>query len=223
MSCTNVEPSSFSSPVTALPIRQRHSATAARIRTENPAPTSEISKRELDNSQRCAFRLAFRITRIKEDAEDVQQEALLKAFTHASQFEGRSRVTTWISRIAINEALMCLRKRRDALHVPLEDFMSADDSPSIKFNLSSPFESPEAAYSRMELREMLKGALSQLRPIYRDVFTMRVLDNLSTTEAAQAGHLSVSTVKTRMRRARMQLRKILRDAHQEHLSNQPQA
>ena len=101
--------------------------------------------------------------------------------------------------------------------MPLEDFMNPDDSPSIQFNLSSPFESPEAAYSRMELRELLKDALCQLRPIYREVFTMRVIENLSTTETAQIGRLSVSTVKTRMRRARMQLRKILRDARQEHL------
>jgi RNA polymerase sigma-70 factor (ECF subfamily) len=217
VSCTNVEPSSYSSSAPAAPLlRQRNGAGVARSRSESVA-TSEISKRDLDNSQRCAFRLAFRITRVKEDAEDVQQEALLKAYTHASQFEGRSRVTTWISRIAINEALMCLRKRRDALHVPLEDFMNPDDSPSIQFNLSSPFESPEAAYSRMELREMLKDALCQLRPIYREVFTMRVIQNLSTTETAQIGRLSVSTVKTRMRRARMQLRKILRDARQEHL------
>jgi len=177
----------------------------------------EISESDLDNSRRCAFRLGFRITRTKEDAEDVQQEALLKAYTHASQFEGRARVTTWISRIAINEALMCLRKRRDALHVPLEDFINPDGAPSMSTSLSSPFESPEAAYSRKELRGVLISALRQLRPIYREVFKMRVLENLSTTETAEMGRLSVSTVKIRMRRARTQLRKILQDARNEHL------
>jgi RNA polymerase sigma-70 factor (ECF subfamily) len=113
--------------------------------------------------------------------------------------------------------LMCLRKRRDALHVPLDDLTNPDEATPIKLKLSSPIESPEAAYSRTELREMLKYALGQLRPIYRDVFTMRVLQSLSTTETAHRGRISVSTVKTRMRRARMQLREILRRASNDHL------
>jgi len=71
--------------------------------------------------QQRAFRLAFRITRNQQDAEDAQQEALLKVHRKLDQFQGRSRFTTWISRIAINEALMCLRKRRSAIYVPLEE------------------------------------------------------------------------------------------------------
>ncbi|MFZ0035872.1 MAG: sigma-70 family RNA polymerase sigma factor [Candidatus Acidiferrales bacterium] len=222
MSDTTFGPSAYASTRTAAPaprLKRNYAVVRRNAEAESleSAESGEISNRDLKNSQQCAFRLAYRITRAKEDAEDVQQEALLKAYTHVNQFEGRSRITTWISRIAINEALMCLRKRRDALHVPLEDFMNPDDASGVKFNLSSPFESPEAAYARTELRELLKYALCQLRPIYREVFTMRVLENLSTTETAQIGRLSVSTVKTRMRRARMQLRKILRDAQQDHL------
>ncbi len=219
MSYANSVPSSYPSNLTLAPTSTRpNGSVAVRNRGEGESTaSSEFSGRDLENSRRCAFRVAFRITRVKEDAEDVQQEALLKAYTHLGEFEGRSRLTTWISRIAINEALMCLRKRRDSIHVPLDDVTNPDEAAPIKLKLSSPMESPEAAYSRTELREMLKYALGQLRPIYRDVFTMRVLQSLSTTETAQMGRISVSTVKTRMRRARMQLREILRRERNEHL------
>src|SRR5579872_7591172 len=82
---------------------------------------NEMGVQSVRHCQQRAFRLAFRITRNQEDAEDAQQEALLKAHRNLGQFEGRSRFTTWISRIAINEALMCLRKRRSAFYMPLEE------------------------------------------------------------------------------------------------------
>jgi RNA polymerase sigma-70 factor (ECF subfamily) len=206
-----VLPSYSAPPFIAPRSSQRNGSISSRHRREenDRKASGRLSDRDIDTSKRCAFRLAFRITHVKEDAEDVQQEALLKAYTHLGQFEGRSRFTTWISRIAINEALMCLRKRRDALHAPLEDFINPDEASSVKTTLSSPYESPEAAYARKELREVLKHALDQLSPIYRDVFVMRVLEDMSTTETAQVGRLSVSAVKTRMRRARIQLREIL--------------
>src|SRR5579872_5273304 len=102
-------------------------------------------------SQERVYRLALRITRNTEDAEDVQQETLLKVHRKFGQFEGRSRFTTWISRIAINEALMCLRKRRSAAHVPLEDAMQDNDKHSAKTDLHSSIEDPESAYSQKEL------------------------------------------------------------------------
>jgi RNA polymerase sigma-70 factor (ECF subfamily) len=88
--------------------------TAARVRKERE---DVMCAQNVQNCQQRAFRLAFRITRNQEDAEDAQQEALLKAHRNLNQFEGRARFTTWISRIAINEALMCLRKRRNVVHV----------------------------------------------------------------------------------------------------------
>ena len=93
-----------------------------------PRPGLENKKRDdalfaelIGPSQERVYRLALRITRNTEDAEDVQQETLLKVHRKLGQFEGRSRLTTWISRIAINEALMCLRKRRSAFYLPLEE------------------------------------------------------------------------------------------------------
>jgi RNA polymerase sigma-70 factor (ECF subfamily) len=166
----------------------------------------------LQNCQQRAFRLAFRITRNQEDAEDAQQEALLKAHRNLGQFEGRARFTTWISRIAINEALMCLRKRRNVVHVPLEDAMPEDEASPVDFELHSNIQDPETAYSQKELRNMLTQAIAMLRPLHREVFLLRAVENLSVVETAKALQVSVSTVKTRMRRARRELKEILHNA-----------
>ena len=85
-------------------------------------------------SQERVYRLALRITRNTEDAEDVQQETLLKVHRKLGQFEGRARLTTWISRIAINEALMCLRKRRSAFYLPLEETIQPAEERSFPRN-----------------------------------------------------------------------------------------
>jgi RNA polymerase sigma-70 factor (ECF subfamily) len=166
----------------------------------------------LQNCQQRAFRLAFRITRNQEDAEDAQQEALLKAHRNLDQFQGRARFTTWISRIAINEALMCLRKRRTVMHVPLEDAIPEDDTMPANFELHSNIQDPETAYSQKELRNLLTQAIAGLRPLHREVFLLRAVENLSVVETAKALQVSVSTVKTRMRRARRELKEILHNA-----------
>ena len=166
----------------------------------------------LQNCQQRAFRLAFRITRNQEDAEDAQQEALLKAHRNLDQFQGRARFTTWISRIAINEALMCLRKRRSMVHVPLEDALPEDEAAPVDFELHSNIQDPETAYSRKELRNMLTQAIAMLRPRHREVFLLRAVESLSVVDTAKALQVSVSTVKTRMRRARRELKEILQNA-----------
>src|SRR5579864_6360152 len=166
----------------------------------------------LQNCQQRAFRLAFRITRNQEDAEDAQQEALLKAHRNLDQFEGRARFTTWISRIAINEALMCLRKRRTVVHVPLEDALPEDDAIPANFELHSNIQDPETAYSQKELRNLLTQAIAGLRPLHREVFLLRAVECLSVVDTAKALQVSVSTVKTRMRRARRELKEILQNA-----------
>lgn len=182
---------------------------SARIRKEREAV---MCPQTLQNCQQRAFRLAFRITRNQEDAEDAQQEALLKAHRNLDQFQGRARFTTWISRIAINEALMCLRKRRSVVHVPLEDALAEDETAPVDFELHSNIQDPETAYSRKELRNMLTLAISMLRPLHREVFLLRAVECLSVVETAKALQVSVSTVKTRMRRARRELKEILQNA-----------
>jgi len=160
-------------------------------------------------SQERVYRLALRITRNTEDAEDVQQETLLKVHRKLGQFEGRSRFTTWISRIAINEALMCLRKRRSAFNLPLEESIQPVDDDVSREDFQSPIEGPEAAYSRKELRDLLTQAMGQLRPAYRIVFLLRAVEQLSTSETAKVLQISASAVKARMRRARSELREWL--------------
>src|SRR5579864_213107 len=193
-----------------------------------PRPTSESKKRDdalfaelIGPSQERVYRLALRITRNTEDAEDVQQETLLKVHRKFGQFESRSRFTTWISRIAINEALMCLRKRRSAFYMPLEETIQPAEESSVSEDFQSPIEGPEAAYSRKELRELLKCAMGKLRPAYRVVFLLRAVEQLSTSETAKVLQISGSAVKARMRRARSELREWLEQAwrarlHDEH-------
>ena len=157
-------------------------------------------------SQERVYRLALRITRNTQDAEDVQQETLLKVHRKMGQFEGRSRFTTWISRIAINEALMCLRKRRSAFNLPLEETIQPADDEVAREDFQSPIEGPEAAYSRKELRDLLTQAMGQLRPAYRIVFLLRAVEQLSTSETAKVLQISASAVKARMRCASSELR-----------------
>jgi RNA polymerase sigma-70 factor (ECF subfamily) len=187
--------------------------------TRKPKSGSENKKRDdamfaelIGPSQERVYRLALRITRNTEDAEDVQQETLLKVHRKLGQFEGRSRLTTWISRIAINEALMCLRKRRSAFYLPLEEAIQPAEETADSEDFQSPIEGPEAAYSRKELREMLKQAMERLRPAYRVVFLLRAVEQLSTSETAKVLQISASAVKARMRRARSELREWLEEA-----------
>src|SRR5260370_7854261 len=136
-----------------------------------PRPSAESKKRDdamfaelIGPSQERVYRLALRITRNTEDAEDVQQETLLKVHRKLGQFEGRSRLTTWISRIAINEALMCLRKRRSAFYLPLEETIQPAEESSASEDFQSPIEGPEAPSSRKALRELLNQAMEIRRP-----------------------------------------------------------
>jgi RNA polymerase sigma-70 factor (ECF subfamily) len=155
------------------------------------------------------YRLALRITRNHQDAEEARQETMLKAYRHLEQFEGRARFTTWISRIAINEALMKLRKRRDSIHVPLEAVSERTGQDTSCPRLFPTPESPEMAFSRGQLRNSLMEAIGSLSSIHREVFILRTVEQCSTSETAQTLQLTESAVKTRLRRARMQLRQTL--------------
>jgi len=155
------------------------------------------------------YRLALRITRNHQDAEDARQETFLKAYRHLDQFEGRSRFTTWISRIAINEGLMNLRKRNDSRRVALDEIAETAIEGDALVKLRRPIEDPEVNFTRRQLRGALNAAIAALRPLYRDVFVLRTVEELSTSETAKTLGLTVSTVKTRLRRARIELRAYL--------------
>ena len=151
------------------------------------------------------FRLALHITQNREDAEDVLQEAFLKAYEHLDQFQGQSKFYTWIVRIAVNQALMKLRKRKSDRSVSLDETIDTGED-TVAREIAAWDENPEQQYSREEINEILSSAIDGLAPIYRAVFVLRDVDELSTEETAEALDLSVPAVKSRLLRARLQLR-----------------
>jgi RNA polymerase sigma-70 factor, ECF subfamily len=155
------------------------------------------------------FRLAVNITRNKEDAEDVVQEALFKAYINIGRFRGGSRFYTWLVRIALNEALMKLRKRRSGRQVSLDELLETDDQNVVWRETVDWRDDPEKRYARAESQGNLHHALEQLEDNSREVLVLRELENLSTRETAQKLGLSAGAVKARLRRARGDLRRRL--------------
>jgi RNA polymerase sigma-70 factor (ECF subfamily) len=155
--------------------------------------------------QRNIFRLAQNITQNREDAEDVLQETFLKAYQHLPGFEGHSKFYTWIVRIAVNEALMKLRKRKWDKTVWLDEPVNVGED-SVAREIAVWEDNPEQRYSQEELRDILDKAVNGLAAPYRTVFALRDIEGLSTEETAQALELSIPAVKSRLLRARLQLR-----------------
>ena len=154
------------------------------------------------------FRLAQHVTQNREDAEDVLQETFMKAYEHLDQFKGDSRFYTWIVRIAVNQALMKLRRRKTDKSVSLDDTIDTGED-TVTREIAAWDESPEQQFSREELGGILDTAIQSLEPPYRSVFILRDIDELSTEETADALGLSVPAVKSRLLRARLQLREKL--------------
>ena len=158
--------------------------------------------------ERKIFRLAKHITQNDEDAEDVLQETFLKAYEHLGDFQEKSKFYTWIVRIAVNESLMKLRKRKGDRSVPLDEPLDTGEDTVVR-EIAVWDENPEQRYSREELGEILDQAVQSLRPPFRTVFVLRDIEELSTEETAEALGISVPAVKSRLLRARLQLREKL--------------
>src|SRR5437762_11536377 len=157
---------------------------------------------------RNVFRIAQHITQNRADAADVVQDAFFKAYSNLAQFQGQSKFYTWLVRIAGNEALMKLRRRRQERTVALdEDVKTEDDSVPREVADWSP--NPEQQYNQAELREILGRTIQGLPPSFRTVFVLRDVEGLSTEETADALDLSIPAVKSRLLRARLQLRERL--------------
>jgi RNA polymerase sigma-70 factor (ECF subfamily) len=194
-----------------VPVKSAQTAQQAQVKPAQPIQLNEdFFEGLVHQCDQRVYRLALRITRNHQDAEEARQETMLKAYRHLDQFEGRARFTTWISRIAINEALMALRKRRDSTRVPLEAVGDrASQDPCMPRLFPTP-ESPDKSYDREQLRSALMDAIAHLSPVHREVFLLRTVEQCSTSETAKTLQLSESAVKTRLRRARMQLRRSLK-------------
>ncbi len=157
---------------------------------------------------RNVFRIAQHITQNREDAEDVVQDAFLKAFQNLGQFQGQSKFYTWLVRIAVNEALMRLRRRRPERFVSIDEDVKTEED-SIPREIADWSPNPEQLYNQGELKEILQKTIQGLPPGFRTVFILRDVEGLSTEETADALGLSVPAVKSRLLRARLQLRERL--------------
>jgi RNA polymerase sigma-70 factor (ECF subfamily) len=159
--------------------------------------------------ERKIFSVAQRMTRNWEDAEDVVQQCFQKAFIHLRKFEGESLFSTWLTRIAINEALMLLRRKRGSREVPIAESISEDETVlPLDFPDSGP--NPEDSCLRREQERILSAAVNELGPGMREVIELRELGELSTGETAQVMGLSVGAVKARVFHGRKKLRKTLK-------------
>jgi len=180
------------------------SALVARAREGDLAAFNEL----VNEYSRKIFRLAKHITQNDEDAEDVLQETFLKAFEHLGNFQGQSKFYTWIVRIAVNESLMKLRKRKSDRTVPLDEPVDTGEDTVVR-EIAVWHENPEKQYSQEELARILDEAVQSLRPAFRTVFVLRDIEELSTEETAEALGISIPAVKSRLLRARLQLREKL--------------
>ena len=157
---------------------------------------------------RNVFRIAQHITQNREDAEDVVQDAFLKAYQKLDQFQGNSKFYTGIVRIAVNEALMKLRKRKSDKLVSMDEDVETDEG-TITREFADWSPNPEQQYNQAELNDILSRTIQGLPASFRTVFVLRDVEGLSTEETAEMLGLSVPAVKSRLLRARLQLRERL--------------
>ena len=164
----------------------------------------ELSKRHSNR----VLQTTYRITRNRQDAEDALQDSLLKAFTHLKDFQEKSSFSTWLTRIAINSALMILRKRRVCVEISID---GGDDSGEKHepWEPRSLTEDPENRFARGEREELLRDAILRLPPVVREAVELRQTRDYSAREIAQALGISVAAVKSRLSRARLTLRAAL--------------
>jgi RNA polymerase sigma-70 factor (ECF subfamily) len=176
--------------------------------TEAKAGSYAAFEELVNRYEKKIYRLGMNITGSPQDAEDVLQETFLKAFEHLGDFRADSRFYTWIVRIAVNEGLMKLRKRRSSKEVPIEDTEGDDGAPTPR-ELADWNPNPEQELARSELENILQNAARLLPPTFRTVFYLRDVEGLSTEETAALLGLSVGAVKARLFRARLRLREDL--------------
>src|SRR5712692_5162609 len=155
------------------------------------------------------FSLAQRMTRNLEDAEDVVQQSFQKAFINLQKFEGDSLFSTWLTRIAINEALMLLRRKRGSREVPIAE-SSTEDGAALPLDFPDSGPNPEDSCLQRERERILCAAVNELKPGLRKAVELREFGELSTGETAQVMGLSVAAVKARLFHGRKELRRTLK-------------
>src|SRR5712672_3768880 len=175
----------------------------AAAKTGRRAPFGELCERHMKQ----VSRVTRRIMRNREDAEDAAQECFLNAFVHLKDFDGRSRFATWLTRIAINAALMKLRKNRGAREVPIDE-PNPSPEPVAQREFRYDAADPEENCSLRERKRIVKSAISGLRPRARNVVELIHLQEHSIRETAQILGISTAAVKTRMFHAKIALHRM---------------
>jgi RNA polymerase sigma factor (sigma-70 family) len=161
----------------------------------------EVCKRH----SRGIFTATYRITKNREDAEDACQDATLRAFVHLKTFDGRSKFSSWLTRIAINSALMILRQRRRRNETSID--APLDSETQVTLEIPHPAKNVDLAYIERETEVRLKKAVNHLRPALRDVLEIRLSSDGSVREIAQQAGISVAAAKSRLIRGRQALGK----------------
>jgi RNA polymerase sigma-70 factor (ECF subfamily) len=178
---------------------------AALIEGEN-----ELFHELIQPYERNVYLSAYSILRNPSDAEEVAQEALLKAFSHLDQLRSTNKFKAWLLLIAVNEAKMRRRKQHQHLYESLEEqTMETEESEFMPRQFADWREIPSEILERREIRTAVQNALSSLPEKYRDVFILRDMQHLSVTETAQVLRLTIPAVKTQLHRARLQMREQL--------------
>jgi RNA polymerase sigma-70 factor, ECF subfamily len=150
------------------------------------------------------YRVVRAILRDDDETEDVMQDAYVRAYQHLRQFESRAAFSTWVTRIAVHEALARLRRRNR--FAPLEN---ADEDGEILVNAATPFPDPEQSTSQSEITQMLEKAILALPEPYRTVLMLRDVEEMSTADTATSLSISEENVKVRLHRGRALIRKAL--------------
>jgi RNA polymerase sigma-70 factor (ECF subfamily) len=159
--------------------------------------------------ERMVYLTALAIVKNPTDAEDCAQDAVVNAYRHLAKFRAESKFSTWLTTIVVNEARQKLRKARRAKENSLDEPIPGEEEEITPAPLTDWREIPLETLERKELREALRAAVESLPDIYRQVFTLRDLEELNVAETAQALGVNENTVKVRLHRARMMLQKQL--------------
>jgi RNA polymerase sigma-70 factor (ECF subfamily) len=166
----------------------------------------DVLSLRLPSFYRCAFRLLGNAA----DAEDAVQEAFLAAYKHINQFRGQSQISTWLTTIVRNCALMQLRKRPRQIHFPLDEQFGEEQPRSLREGLADERPSPEEEFRASELTARLRKSAALLSPTLRRTFQLRVVDGLSIFETARILGVPPGTVKAQLARARAKIARYMR-------------
>jgi len=181
----------------------------------NPTDLEALQRRDkqaftqlVDRESERIYRLALKMVGNIQDAEDVLQETFIKAYDNIKGFEGRSKVSTWLYRIAVNESLMLLRKRKDNI-TSIDAGAETDQGEFLPKQIVDWCCLPEKELMSSDASEFISNAMRKLSDSNRAAFLLRDVEGLSTREAAETLAISESALKIRLMRARMQLREEL--------------